>query len=138
VQSPYYGGYVAASTMAGGTHIVALDDGQTNYASYLVYSGSKPIRAVLLNTDYYDGTGVRTNQTFVLQNIGTRVVTAMRLTAPAATSSQNAGVAPTFAGQSFVNETCLKTGAERVESAYVDKETATFVLQASEALLVNL
>jgi hypothetical protein len=138
VHSPYYGAYAAASAMAGGTHIVALDDGLTNYASYLIYSGSRPIRAMLLNSDYYDGTGVRPDQTFVLHNVRTPVVTAKRLTALAATSSQDMGVAPTFAGQSFVNETCFKTGGEHVESVYGSNGTVTFVLKASEALLVNL
>ncbi|KAJ5157928.1 Beta-glucuronidase [Penicillium canariense] len=59
IASPYYGAYVATAAIAGGSYIAALDDGSTNHATYVIYdSTKKPLRAVLINSDYYEtGTG---------------------------------------------------------------------------------
>ncbi|KAF4627478.1 hypothetical protein G7Y89_g10679 [Cudoniella acicularis] len=93
VTSPYYGGYAAASALAGGAYISVLDSGLTNYAGYVIYSSSsKPVRVVLINTDYYDGTAKRSNHEFVLQGIfGTEQVVARRLTAESALARQDEG-----------------------------------------------
>lgn len=138
MESPYYGAYAAAATLAGGTHIIALDSGTTPYSGYLVYNNTTPIRALLYNSNFFDGNGTRTSETFVLTgvNIDGQTVVAKRLTAPAATSEQNAGVAPTFGGQSFVNETCGITGAEVLENVPVVNSSVEVILKASEALLL--
>jgi hypothetical protein len=54
--SPYYGAYAATAAMAGGSYISSLDTGSTNYAVCVVYDSVKnPLRAVLINSDYYSG-----------------------------------------------------------------------------------
>lgn len=139
VESPYYGAYVAAATLANGTHIVALDTGTTPFSGYLVYQNATPIRALLYNSNFFSGTGTRESQTITLNGLqiakGQSVV-AKRLTAPATTSEQGAGVSPTFGGQSFVNTTCGVSGTEVLEEVTVVGGTAKVVLSASEALLL--
>lgn len=63
-------------------------------------------------------------------------VVAKRLTAPAVTSEQNAGVNPTFGGQWFVNETCGLEGEEIFEEVRVRNDSIEVVLRASEAVLI--
>jgi hypothetical protein len=69
VEAPFYGGYVSALALAGGDKIVAGDDGTTPYAQYVIYAAKKPIKAVLLNTDYYSGNGTRSSITFNLSGL---------------------------------------------------------------------
>ncbi len=115
VNSPYYGGYVATAALAGASYAAALDDGTTNYASYVFYDAKlKPLRAVCINTDYFDGTGVRGEHTFTISGLGpAQSVTAKRLTAASALSRQDYGDAVTFGGQSFADKTMPDRGQGR-------------------------
>jgi len=140
VSSPYYGAYVTTAALTHGTHILSLDNGTAPYSSYLIYGNNTPIRALLINTELFDGNGTRSNETFVLNGVkkfglGDKV-RAKRLTAPAATSEQNAGVNPTWGGQWFVNETCEIVGEEVFEDLVVGNGSVEVVLRASEAVLV--
>jgi len=112
-----------------------------------VYQDNTVIRALLYNSDFFDGNGTRTSENFVLDGLnvdvndgiqigGTRKFVAKRLTAPAATSEQNAGVNPTFGGQWFINETCGIAGVELLEDVDVLDNTVEVSLKASEALLL--
>jgi hypothetical protein len=137
--SPYYGAYAATAAMAGGSYISALDDGDTNYAVYVIYdSAKKPLRVLLYNSDYFDGTGTRSSESFVLTGLYATNVTAKRLTAASALSRVDQGSNPTFGGQTFANGTCEVGGTETYESTTVSGGNATFAVGASEALLVYL
>ena len=137
--TPYYGAYMATAAMAGGAHILALDDGKTNYAVYLIYDSlSNPLRAVLYNSDFYNGAGTRGSQTFVLSGLTSGSVKAKRLTALSALSRQDKGERATFGQQAFTDGTCMISGTESLETFSVVRGTATFKVLASEALLVYL
>jgi hypothetical protein len=138
--APYWGAYAAAAAMASGSYISALDDGTTNYAIYVIYDATqKPLRVLLYNSNYYDGTGARGSENFVLEGLGsTSSVEAKRLTAASALSRVDQGSNPTFGGQVFGNGTCAISGTETFESTSVVSGTATFTVAASEALLVYL
>jgi hypothetical protein len=137
--SPYYGAYAAVAATAGGSYISALDAGTTNYAVYIIYdSTSKPLKALLYNSDYYDGTGTRGSQSFVLQGLTGRRVKAKKLTAANALSRVDQGSNPTFGGQTFANVTCTIGGTETFESTTVVSGVATFTVAATEALLLYL
>jgi hypothetical protein len=49
---------MATEAMAGGAYISTLNNGSSNYAGYVVFSATRRlIKAILINTDYYDGSG---------------------------------------------------------------------------------
>jgi hypothetical protein len=137
--APYYGAYAATAAMAGASFISPLDQGTTNYGGYAVFdSDGSPIRALLLNSDFYSGSGARGNQTFVLAGLSGEKVRAKRLSAPSANSRVDQGGNPTFGGQEFANGTCVVKGEEVWERSDVVGGVGTFVVGASEALLVYL
>ena len=128
---------MAAAAMANGANLVALDDGQSNYAAYVIYdNSSNPLRAVLYNSDYYDGSSTRGSQTFVLTGFTKSSVQAKRLTATSALSRADQGQPATFGGQTFQDGTCQILNSEVYENVTVEGGSATFTLQSSEALLV--
>jgi hypothetical protein len=125
--------------MAHGSHILALDNGTTNYAGYSIYSSSgRAQKAVLVNTDFYNGTGTRPSQQYTLNGLCGETVTARRLTATNSLSRQDLGDAPKFAGRSVGDSTCQFSGEETVEVVSVTNGSAQFTLAASEALLLTL
>lgn len=137
--APYYGAYAATAAMAGGSYISALDAGTTDYAVYVIYdSARKPLRALLYNSDYFDGTDTRSSESFVLTGLTATSVKAKRLTAASALSRVDEGSNPTFGGQMFANVTCAIGGTETFETTTVSGGQATFTVNASEALLVYL
>ncbi|CAK7227504.1 hypothetical protein SBRCBS47491_006591 [Sporothrix bragantina] len=140
IRSPYYGGFVATDALAGESYITALDDGTSNYAAYVVYSVNKtPSKVVLINTDYFNGTGTRSSHNFVISGLTSKTISAKRLTANSALSRQDQGDAPTYAGQSFSNSgNCALTGKKETEQTLVSGGKATLKLYASEALVITL
>jgi hypothetical protein len=91
---------------------------------------------LLYNSDYYIS-GTRSNVSIILTGISSSSVTAKRLTADASDSEIGTG-SITIAGQSFVDSTCQLTGTETIETTSVTGGAATFLLEASEALLIYL
>lgn len=139
--APYYGATAATAFLAGGSHLTALDTGTTNYAGYATFDSSgNPLRVLLYNSDYFDGTGTRSSTSFVLSGLGTSKtsVRAKRLTAASALSRQDQGGNPSWGGQTYANGTCVVGGTETYETTTVSGGQATFSLKASEALLVYL
>lgn len=138
LRAPFYGAYTAALALSGASQISQLDNGTGNYAAYAIYDSTGAASRVLLyNSDYYES-GTRSNVSFTLTGISeSSSVTAKRLTADASDTEIGSG-SITIAGQSFVNTTCQLEGEETIETAAVTKGTATFSLQASEALLVYI
>ncbi|KAH8776282.1 hypothetical protein F5883DRAFT_698668, partial [Diaporthe sp. PMI_573] len=139
VRSPLYGGYVAAEAMAQGTSIVPLDDGSTNYAGYSIHSeNGKAENVVLINTDFFDGTGPRPTELFTLKGLQGVQVQARRLTAKSTLSQQDLGEFPSYAGRTIDDQTCKPTGKEAVERFSIEDGNAVFNLAASEALVITL
>jgi hypothetical protein len=137
--APYYGAYAAAAAVAGASSIVSLDNGNSSVGGYTVFDGNgSPLRVLLLNSVFYDGSGVRGNQSFVLEGLSGKGVRAKRLTAPSANSRVDQGGNPSFGGQMFANETCVVEGEEVWESSDVVDGQVTLAVGASEALLVYL
>ncbi|CAD6446084.1 e835ce74-06fd-42b7-9dd2-6c76a4700e8a [Sclerotinia trifoliorum] len=137
--TPYYGAWLAASAFAGSSYIQQIDAGTTNYAIYVLYNKNKdPVKAVLINSDYYDGTGTRGSETFVLGGLKAGKETkAKRLTAGSALSRVDRGSNPSFGGQVVANGTCVIEGKETFERVKVGSAgIAEFTVAASEALLV--
>ena len=137
--TPYYGAYAATAFMAGGASISTLDSGSTNYGGYVIFDSSgKPLRALLLNSDFYSGGGTRGSETFVLGGLSATTVKAKRLTAASANSRADHEDSISFGGQNFANGTCVVGGTAVYETTTVAGETGTFVVSASEALVVYL
>lgn len=96
------------------------------------------MKAVLINSDYYNGTGTRVSETFVLGGLMSGKSTkAKRLTAGSALSRVDQGSNPSFGGQIVANGTCVIGGTETFETGTVGSAgTASFTVAASEALLI--
>ncbi|KAL2836299.1 hypothetical protein BJY01DRAFT_252030 [Aspergillus pseudoustus] len=140
INAPFYGGYMAVLALADGTRIVELDEGNSSYAVYVIYSGQIASKILLVNTDYY-ASGVRAEARFTLTGLRASRVSALRLTAQSSevvtTRNQTQPSAhPTLGGQWFSNADCSSLGSRKIETARVARGTATFSLKASEALLI--
>ena len=104
INVPFYGGFFAALALAGGDHLVASDPGTDSYAQYVVYKNGRPFKAVLLNTDYYSGTGNRNSSTFTMTGLrGSKSLKSLRFTAPssefyASPEQKNPALGPTIGG----------------------------------------
>lgn len=104
VNAPFYGGYMAALAVSGGDSIIASDAGTDSYAQYVIYKRGKPVKVVLINTDYYSGTGERSSTTFQLTGLGNNGnLKATRLTAPSSETytglnQGNPALGPTIGG----------------------------------------
>ncbi|KAK7187721.1 hypothetical protein DPSP01_004558 [Paraphaeosphaeria sporulosa] len=144
VEAPFYGGYVSALALAGGDKIVAGDKGTARYAQYIVYARNKPIKLVLLNTDYYSGNGTRSSTTFNLSGlIGLKKAKALRFAAASSALTTEPGDTtatshPTIGGQYFLNKDCAIAGDRKYEYREVKGGKVSFALAASEALIVYL
>ncbi|KAF3402328.1 Beta-glucuronidase [Talaromyces pinophilus] len=139
INAPFYGGYFAALALGGGDHIVELDSGNSSYAQYVIYRQGRPTKAVLLNTDYYSGSGERSNASITLDGLLSSKVKALRMTAASTDVTTNGiGTYPTIGGQYFSNVDCSSMGALRYESTTVSSGEVTLTIAASEALLVYL
>ncbi|KAI1046791.1 hypothetical protein LB505_011107 [Fusarium chuoi] len=82
VNAPFYGAYFGALALAGGDSIVASDAGTDPYAQYIIYKNGKAFKVVLINTDYYSGSGKRSETKFTLTGLKTNSVKALRMTGP--------------------------------------------------------
>jgi hypothetical protein len=104
VNTPFYGGYFAALTVAGADHIIASDSGTNSYAQYVIFKAGRPSRIVLINTDYYSGKGKRSRKMFTLTGLISTKVEAVRLTAPSSEvvstlRQQKPALEPSFGGK---------------------------------------
>jgi hypothetical protein len=142
--APYYGAVFVNAALSGGARVASLDDGTSPYAVYAVYDNKgAPMRLVLYNSDYYDGTSsARPSHIFTLNGLKGAVahgsVTVVRLTSHAATDKVEAGQNPSVAGLQFNNVTCRAQGRPVLESVKVKGGSAQIEVKASEAVLVEL
>ncbi|KUL86952.1 hypothetical protein ZTR_05294 [Talaromyces verruculosus] len=139
INAPFYGGYFAALALGDGDHIVELDSGNSSYAQYVIYRQGRPTKVVLLNADYYSGSGERSNTSITLDGLWSSKVKALRMTAASSDVTTNGtGTYPTIGGQYFSNVDCSSIGALKYESTTVSSGEVTLTIAASEALLVYL
>lgn len=142
VFSPYYGAvFVSEFLGTDGAKVAALSDTDTGMAVYAVYSSAgTPLRLLVLNTNYFDGTGTRSSNTVSFTGIATASGTkqAKRLTAPSATSLADQGAAVTIGGGGTFGANCARTGTEGTETVAVSNNAFSVAVKASEALIVNL
>ncbi|EIW63157.1 uncharacterized protein TRAVEDRAFT_26555 [Trametes versicolor FP-101664 SS1] len=142
VFSPYYGAvFVSEFLGTDGAKVAALSDTDTGMAVYAVYSAAgTPLRLLVLNTNYFDGTGTRSSNTVSFSGIATASGTkqAKRLTAPSATSLADQGAAVTIGGSGKFGANCARTGTEGTEAVAVSNNAFSVAVKASEALIVNL
>ncbi|KAI0456696.1 hypothetical protein F5B21DRAFT_122430 [Xylaria acuta] len=137
--APYYGAYAATSFLASAASLTALDDGNSNYATYVAFdSTGAPLRALLYNSDYYSGSGTRSSQSFELKGLAGSSVRAKRLVGDSAVARVDQGGKVTFGSQTFTDGDCNISGSETFETLTVSGGQATVPLKASEALLVYL
>ncbi|KAK4141364.1 glycoside hydrolase [Dichotomopilus funicola] len=150
--APYYGATAAVAFTSGATTLAALDpEGGSNYGGYVVFDGGdgaegdeggKPVRVLLLNSDYYTGSGERGVQEFVLTGLdGGEVggtVKAKRLTGASSLARVDRGDKVSFGGQTFTDGTCVVSGEEVWEETAVVDGRATFEVKAAEVLVVYL
>ncbi|XDG02669.1 hypothetical protein ABKA04_002284 [Annulohypoxylon sp. FPYF3050] len=137
--APYYGAYAATDFLAKASYLTALDDGSSNYATYVSFdSDGAPLKALLYNSDYFSGSGSRSSQSFVLQGLTGSSLKAKRLTAASAQSRVDQGATVTYGGQSFTDGNCNVSGTETYETLAVSNGQITVTINASEALVVLL
>ncbi|KAI0551143.1 hypothetical protein F4679DRAFT_540541 [Xylaria curta] len=137
--APYYGAYMATAFMAGARSLTALDDGSSNYATYVTFdSVGAPLRVLLYNSDYYGGSATRSSQSFELRGLVGSSVRAKRLVGDSAVARVDRGSKVTFGGQTFMDGDCNIIGSEAFEILTVSGGQVTVSVKASEALLIYL
>lgn len=139
--APFYGAYFASTALANAGTVAMLDAGTTAQAAYAIYDKlGRIMRAVLYNSDYFDGTGVRGSANYTLTGLPATslgLAVARRLTSAAATDKVELGQVPNFGGITFSNANCAAMGSAKHEVTSVVGGSATFTVAASEALLVE-
>ncbi|KAJ5892275.1 uncharacterized protein N7473_008503 [Penicillium subrubescens] len=131
--------YFHQGTINQGEHIVELDSGNGSYAQYVIYSKGRPTKAVLVNTDYFSGSGVRTKSTIRLNGLVNSRVKAVRMTAASSEVTTNGTASyPIIGGQFFSNVDCSSIGALTYKKTAVTTGKVTITVAASEALLLYL
>ncbi|KDQ49544.1 glycoside hydrolase family 79 protein [Jaapia argillacea MUCL 33604] len=146
VEAPYYGAaFVSEFLGTGGVKLAMLDDGSGAVGSYAVYSQdtNRPVRLLVYNSNYYNGTGTRTVSTITFTGISGgqtgSVIVAKRLTASNANVTIDAGGEVTIGGGGMFDENCLPTGVQSLEGVSVGSGgTISVSVNASEALIVYL
>lgn len=142
VFTPYYGvAFVSEFLGTNGAKVAMLDDGASAIGVYAVFSSSNaPVRLLVINTNYFDGSGTRSSTSVALTGLvtssGTKQV--KRMTAPAATSRVDQGAAVTIGGVSSFNSDCSRAGTQSFESVAVSGNAMTVSVKASEAVIVFL
>lgn len=94
---------MAALATQGADHITADDDGTSLFAQYTLYKKGKPLKIVLVNTDFYDGQGKRNSHVYDLADVAAKKVEVVRMTAPSSYTEttrdqKKPSLEPTIAG----------------------------------------
>ncbi|CAL1708072.1 unnamed protein product [Somion occarium] len=140
--TPYYGvAFVSEFLGTDGAKVAMLDDGTSAIGVYVVYSSSNvPLRILVLNSNYFDGSGTRSPTSVSFTGLSTSSSTkqAKRLTAPNATSRSDQGAAVTIGGSASFASNCARAGTQNTESVSANGGSMSVSLQAAEALIVFL
>ncbi|KAI0058148.1 hypothetical protein BV25DRAFT_1811257 [Artomyces pyxidatus] len=140
--APWYGAYFVSQFLGtDSAALAALDDGTGGLAAYAVFSAAgAPLRVLVLNSAYYNGTGTRAVSHVALQGLpdagGT--VRVLRLTAPSAVARVDEGAAVTIGGGLTFAGDCSGVGTPALESVPVQGGAATVAVNASEAVILYL
>ncbi|EGO27198.1 glycoside hydrolase family 79 protein [Serpula lacrymans var. lacrymans S7.9] len=142
VAAPYYGAvFVSDFLGTDGVELAMLDDGTGPIGIYAVYSANgAPQRLLVYNSNYYDGTGTRTNTSVTFSGLpsSTSLVNTKRMTAQNATAIIGEGGIVTIGGDGTFDSSCQLVGAQSLEQAAVSGGTFNVSVAASEALIVYL
>jgi hypothetical protein len=116
-----------------------LDNGSGAIAVYAIFDNSgTPARLLVINTNYYDGTGTRTSSTVTFTDLGDGSVAVKRMTAPSATARVDEGAVVTIGGSPSFTSTCVRNGTQITESMNISGGSLSVLVHASEALIVFL
>ena len=117
-----------------------LDDGTGAVAIYAVFNVSgNPVRLLVINTNYFDGTGTRTSTSVTFTGLsGNGSIHAKRMTAPSATSRVDEGAMVTIGESQSFSASCVRTGGQTLETVEISGGGMSVTVQASEALIVFL
>jgi hypothetical protein len=141
IYAPWYGAYFVSEFLGtDGTKLSELDAGTTAIAAYVTYSSSgAPLRVLVYNSNYYNGSGTRSNSTVSFTWSGggsTSSIKAKRLTAPAATSLA-ANV--TIGGTGTFDVNCnAVNNLGTYETISVNSGAFNVTVRESEAIIVYL
>lgn len=117
-----------------------LDDGTGAVGLYAVYNtAGAPVRLLVYNSAYFDGTGTRSSTTVSFTGGGlptTGSVSAKRFTAQNAASRVDEGGIVTIGGGGTFSSTCTHAGVQTNEVVPVSASTISVSVKASEALIV--
>lgn len=138
--APFYGAWTVSEFLGNdGSLFAALDDGTGAVATYVVFdSAGKPLRALIYNSAYFDGTGTRSSTSVTLTGVSSGSKSGLRLTAPASTSRVDEGAAVTIGGALTFDGNCGAVGSPANESVGVSGGQAIVTLEASEAFILYL
>ena len=138
--SPYYGAaFVSEFLGTDGATLAALDGGTSAIATYAVYSSAgAPLRLLVVNTNYFDGSGTRAATSVAFSGLSGTTKAAKRLTAPDATARTDEGALVTIGGNGTFSSACVGQGTQARESVMVSGGALTVSVLASEALIVYL
>lgn len=147
INAPYYGAYFVSQflgTDGASLSIFSSSTEPSSIATYAVYSSSGILlRALIYNSNYYNGTGTRASETVELSGLptDTSTVTAVRLTAADATVIIGEGDAEvgavTIGGGMVFGSGCEVQGEQTVESVSVSGGVASVSVKESEAVIVD-
>ncbi|KZV75142.1 glycoside hydrolase family 79 protein [Peniophora sp. CONT] len=138
--APFYGvWFVSQFIGVDGSTIAMLDDGTGAVATYAVFnSAGKPLRALIYNSAYFDGTGTRSSASISLTGLSSGSKSGLRLTAPASTSRVDEGAAITIGGALTFDGNCGAVGSPSNETITASNGQATVTVKASEAFILYL
>ncbi|KAJ8523517.1 hypothetical protein ONZ45_g96 [Pleurotus djamor] len=141
--APFYGvAFVSEFLGTDGVKLAMLDDGTGPVAVYTVYgSNGNPLRALIYNSNFFDGTGTRANTNVSLSgaflpSTGSRSL--KRFTAPDATSRVDRGASVTIGGGGTFDSACRNAGTQVKEGVSINGGTITLTVKASEAVILYL
>ena len=118
-----------------------LDNGTTPLGVYAVYNAQgEPIRALIYNSQYFDGTGQRPNTTVTLSGLqqSLRRSKLLRLSASAATARTDNSTSIAIGGRGTFTSDCTPKGAQKSETVHVSDGQANITVSASEAVIAFL
>ncbi|KAH7930049.1 hypothetical protein BV22DRAFT_1001423 [Leucogyrophana mollusca] len=140
VDAPFYGAVFVSDFLGkDGTKVAMLDDGTGSTGIYAVYGVfGKPLRLLIYNSVYYDGTTARTSVSVNFTGISSTTVTAKRMTAQNATAIIGEGGIVTIGGGGSFDTSCQSVGTQTLEMVPVAGGAFDVSVAASEALIVYL
>lgn len=126
--------------VAGGDKISESDSGTDAYAQYVIYKSGKPVKVLLINTDYYSGTGTRSQKTFTMTGLTCGSVSAIRLTASSSELStglvqSDPSLFPSVGGKQSIISRSLTLKANGISSFQVNTFRTAIALSLAGVFL---